>query len=167
VFRDLEHPINLVLGVIRGGDWPSTVAGECMLECRLSFEPGISLTHAHDLVREAVDGAAQDDPWLREHPPEVEFFGVGAEPAVTGRSSPLIALLQDCHQRVTGQPLELHAFTGSTDQRFFVNQCGADAVSYGPAGEGFHSTGERVSISSIRQTAKVLALFILDWCGAV
>jgi acetylornithine deacetylase len=125
----------------------------------------MTLAQAQDLVREAAARAAQADPWLREHPPEVTFFGVGAEPAVTERTSPLIELLQDCHRWVTGEVPGLHAFTGSTDQRFFVNQCRADAVAYGPMGEGFHSTGERVSISSIRQTAKTLALFILDWCG--
>jgi acetylornithine deacetylase len=165
LFLDMEHPINLVLGIIQGGDWPSTVAGECKLECRLSFEPGMSLDQAQELVRVTVSRAAEADPWLRDHPPEVEFFGTGAEPAVTERSSPLIGLLQDCHRRVTGEPLGLHAFTGSTDQRFFVNQCGADAIAYGPSGEGFHSTEERVFVPSIRDTAKTLALFALDWCG--
>jgi acetylornithine deacetylase len=165
LFLTVEHPINLVLGVIKGGDWPSTVAGECKLECRLSFEPGMTIGGAQDLVRDAVSTAAQLDPWLRDHPPEVEFFGVGAEPAVIDRSSPLVKLLQDCHQRVSGEPLDLHAFTGSTDQRFFVNQGGADAIAYGPLGEGFHSTEERVFVPSILDTAKTLALFVLDWCG--
>ena len=120
---------------------------------------------AHDLVRQTMIEAAESDPWLREHQPEVEFFGVGAEPAITERSSPLIRLMQTCHQRVSGGPLNLHAFTGSTDQRFFVNQGGMDAIAYGPAGENLHAAEERVSIASIKQTAEALALFILNWCG--
>jgi acetylornithine deacetylase len=165
LYRELDHPINLVVGVIQGGDWPSTVAGECKIECRLSFEPGVTLDQAHDLVRQAVAEGAESDPWLRENPPQVEFFGVGAEPAVTERNSPLIQLMQECHLHVSSEPLGLHAFTGSTDQRFFVNQCGMDAIAYGPLGEGFHAAEERVSITSIKQTAKSLALFLLSWCG--
>lgn len=164
-YREAEHPINLVVGVIQGGDWPSTVAGECKIECRLSFEPGMTLTQAQQRVRKAISDAAQADPWLHDHPPAVEFFGVGAEPAVTDRSSPVIRLLRQCHQQATGNPLGLHAFTGSTDQRFFVNQLQADAIAYGPVGEGFHSTEERVHIPSIQQTAKTLALYVLRWCG--
>src|SRR3954468_22272369 len=39
-FDAVEHPINLNVGTIRGGDWPSTVAGECVTECRLALYPG-------------------------------------------------------------------------------------------------------------------------------
>jgi acetylornithine deacetylase len=35
-FTGIEHPINLNIGVIHGGDWPSTVPGACELHCRLS-----------------------------------------------------------------------------------------------------------------------------------
>src|SRR3954464_14506517 len=34
-FDAVEHPINLNVGTIRGGDWPSTVAGEGVTECRV------------------------------------------------------------------------------------------------------------------------------------
>ena len=34
------HPINLNVGVIQGGDWPSTVAGECVARFRLALLPG-------------------------------------------------------------------------------------------------------------------------------
>jgi acetylornithine deacetylase len=164
-FRSVEHPINLVVGIIRGGDWPSTVAGECTIECRLSFEPGMCLDEALDLVRGAVAEAALADDWLRDNPPVVECFGVKAEPSVTDPSSPVVRLLQECHLSVTGESLALDPFTGSTDQRFFANQGGCDAIGYGPMGLGFHGADERVYIPSIRSTAKALALFALRWCG--
>ena len=37
------HPINLNVGVIHGGDWPSTVAGECRARFRLALYPGESV----------------------------------------------------------------------------------------------------------------------------
>jgi acetylornithine deacetylase len=165
LYRELQHPINLIVGVIQGGDWPSTVPGDCKIECRLAFEPGVSLSAAQTQVRQAVAEAAQADSWLRDNPPVVEFFGIGVEPSVSDRRGPLMRLLKDCHQLVTRAPMALHAFTGATDQRFFINQGKSEAVAYGPAGEGFHSTEERVLIPSVRQTAETLALFILRWCG--
>ncbi len=40
LFADHAHPINLNVGMIRGGDWPSTMAGECVTHCRLATYPG-------------------------------------------------------------------------------------------------------------------------------
>jgi len=165
LYRELDHPLNLVVGIIRGGDWPSTVPADCMIECRMSFEPGVTMSEAEGRVAEAVAAAAENDPWLRDSPPVVEFFGGQAEPAVANRDGPLVRLLDRCHQKVYGAPLGLHSFTGSTDQRFFTNQVGGEAIAYGPSGEGFHGTEERVLLPSVRQTAEVLALCIMDWCG--
>ena len=36
LFAAYPHPINLNVGMIRGGDWPSTVAGECITHFRLA-----------------------------------------------------------------------------------------------------------------------------------
>ena len=49
-WRDVDHPINLNIGVIRGGDWPSTVPGSCELHCRLGFFPGQTLAEMHRLI---------------------------------------------------------------------------------------------------------------------
>jgi acetylornithine deacetylase len=166
LYRELDHPLNLVVGIIQGGDWPSTVPAECKIECRFSFEPGTTMTEAQTRVAQAVAAAAETDPWLRDHPPVVEFFGPRAEPAVTNRLGPVVRLLAECHERVFNEAIGLHSFTGSTDQRFFTNQAGAEAIAYGPSGEGFHGTEERVLLPSVRQTAEALALFVLNWCGA-
>ena len=40
LYAAYPHPINLNVGMIRGGDWPSTVAGECLTHCRLATLPG-------------------------------------------------------------------------------------------------------------------------------
>ena len=53
-----DHPINLNVGVLRGGDWPSTVAAECTLSCRLALYPGQQVEWLQAKVEEAVAGAA-------------------------------------------------------------------------------------------------------------
>ena len=53
-----EHPINLNIGMIRGGDWPSTVAAVSVLHCRLALFPGASVDELKTRVEDTVAGAA-------------------------------------------------------------------------------------------------------------
>src|SRR3954470_24579879 len=62
-FDAVEHPINLNVGTIRGGDWPSTVAGECVTECRLALYPGEPVDPLRRRVEETVAAAAADGPF--------------------------------------------------------------------------------------------------------
>jgi acetylornithine deacetylase len=164
-YRDVPHPINLNIGIIKSGDWPSTVPSECTLECRLSCLPGVSVDQTQARVRDAVTAGVAQDPWLCENPPEVEFFGFRAEPSVVDPTSPSMQMLVDCHMTIVGAPLVFYPGTATTDQRFFINNLGMPATSYGPAAEKIHAGNERVAISSIKQTAQVLALYLLGWCG--
>jgi acetylornithine deacetylase len=41
-FEMFEHPLNLNIGEINGGHWPSSIPVECSFVCRLSYEPGVT-----------------------------------------------------------------------------------------------------------------------------
>jgi acetylornithine deacetylase len=166
-YKDLPHPINLNIGVIRSGDWPSTVPSTCTLECRLSCQPGSSVADTQERVRRAVKKATLGDTWLQENPPEVEFFGFRAEPSVVDTTSGAMLTLADCHQAVVGNPLAFYPSTATTDERFFLNNLGIPATCYGPIGERIHAGEERVFIPSILLSAKVMALFLLRWCQVI
>ena len=63
-YDELEHPINLNVGVVRGGDWPSTVAAECTLSCRLALFPGQEVAWLQGRVEDAIAAAAAAHPYL-------------------------------------------------------------------------------------------------------
>ena len=42
-FKGLKHPVNINLGVIDGGEWPSSVPTECTLDVRIGIPTGITL----------------------------------------------------------------------------------------------------------------------------
>ena len=166
-YQDAPHPMNLNLGILRAGDWPSSVPSECVLEARFACLPGTPVAQAKAELREAILNAARADAWLGEHPPEVEFFGLDCEPSLTDPACPPMQVLAGCHQAVVGQSLAFKPSTATTDERFFNNYWNTPATAYGPAAEGIHAPDERVSISSIANVARVLALFVLRWCRAV
>jgi acetylornithine deacetylase len=66
---------------------------------------------------------------------------------------------------VHGTPPALRATPATTDARHFVRH-GIPAVCFGPQAEEIHGIDERVSLSSMLETAQVIALFIRDWCGS-
>jgi acetylornithine deacetylase len=164
-YRQHPHPINLNIGTIRSGDWPSTVPSECAIECRLACQPGTTVDEVHARVRSAVQALTHSDDWFAQNPPLVEFFGFRAEPSVVDPGSAAMRTLAVCHTSVVGTDLAFRANTATTDQRFFLNNLGIPATSYGPVGQNIHAGEERVLIPSILQTARVLALYLLRWCG--
>ncbi|MFO7655216.1 MAG: ArgE/DapE family deacylase [Candidatus Krumholzibacteriia bacterium] len=164
-YRDVEHPVNLNVGVIRGGDWASTVAGECVTRFRFGLFPGESLAELRRRVEERVAAAAAGDPWLAEFPPTVEWVGFQAEGCRCNLAGDFGRTLRAAHASWRGAlPGELRA-TCTTDVRFFELYHGIPATCYGPAAENIHGVDERVSVDSMQRVAEVLAGFVQEWCG--
>jgi acetylornithine deacetylase len=163
-YDELEHPINLNIGVVSGGDWPSTVAAECSLSCRLALFPGQKVAWLRARVEAAVAGAARNDAYLAAHPPRVRYDGFAAEGVELSVGAPIVASVAAAHEAVTGTAPERIATTATTDARAFVAS-GIPAVCIGPHAERIHGVDERVSLTSMVTTAQVLALLVRDWCG--
>ena len=158
-----EHPINLNIGMIRGGDWPSTVAAESVLHCRLALFPGARVDELKRRVETTVAGAAAALPGGFEA--HVAYDGFACEGYTLEHDSPLIGQLSDAADHAIGARPALIASTATTDARSFALYAGTPAVCFGPHAESIHSVDERVSLPSVLQTAQALALFIDGWCG--
>lgn len=167
LYRDIAHPINLNIGVIKGGDWPSTVPAAAEFHCRLSFFPGTTFDQTRQRIVDALDRATRQDPWLAENQPRVEFYGFRSEGHVAKRNRPAFSTLNDCHREMFGRDAEDTISTATTDVRAYHHYTKAQATCYGPAAENIHAANERVKIDSVIGTAKVYALFLARWCGLV
>ncbi len=163
-FAHVAHPINLNIGVIRGGDWPSTVPGACELHCRVSFFPGQSVAETRAAIEGAIHAAAQTDGWLRTHPPVVAYDGFQSGGSVVAMEEPSVQLLAENHRRVFGTEMPSRVQTSICDMRYY-NFVGVPAGCYGATGGNGHAADEWLDLTSLVPTAKVLAGFILDWCG--
>jgi acetylornithine deacetylase len=166
-FDHISHPVNLNIGVIRGGDWPSTVPAHAEFECRIGYFPGVRFEEIRRRVVACVSKAAAADSWLKENPPKVLFFGFRSEGHAVERNQPAFNLLSECQQTLSGRPADSFAATCTTDLRAFVHFGFGQATCFGPAAENIHGANERVNIESIIHTAKVYALFLSRWCGTV
>ncbi len=164
-YAGIDHPANLNVGIIQGGDWASTVAGECVVHFRIGLFPGQSLEEVREMVEDRVRAVAESDPWLRESPPRVEYNGFQAEGCELDLDGEFGSALRQTHKDWRGsEPEELSA-TATTDARMFRLYHDIPVTCYGPVARDIHGIDEKVSIDSMQRVAEVMADFTGRWCG--
>jgi len=166
-YRDIDHPLNLNIGIFKGGSWPSSVPDTAEFRGRLSYFPGVQYDEIRQKILQTVSAAAADNPWLTENPPQVEFYGFRSDGHGVDRRQPALATLNDCHRTLTGTEAAAYIATCTTDVRAFHHFGRGQATCYGPVAESIHGANERVHLPSVMQTAKTYALFMARWCGLV
>lgn len=167
VYADFPHPINLNIGGIRGGEWPSSVPCTCEIELRCGLYPGQSPQSLQAEIADCVARVAAADPFLAQHPPTLDWHGYLTEAYVLEDADEVEAQFAALHHEVTGDILKYRLATGLTDGRFFGLYQNTPALIYGPLAENIHGFNERVNVESIRRCTKTIALFIADWCGLI
>jgi acetylornithine deacetylase len=153
---------HLNIGTLKAGDWVSTVAGFAEMACRISFIPGESMAETKRTVEQLVAEVARADDWLKDHPPEVEWFGWQTEPWYQNPDDPFIKTVVPCFESVCGRKLEICGATGGLDNRFSL-YFGFPSICIGPNGGNYHSFDEYVELDSLVLTAKALALATAEW----
>ena len=158
------HPINLNVGRIRGGDWPSTVAGESVTDLRLALYPGEAVDDLRSRVEETVAAVS-------ERPRPRRPRGRGDLRRLRVRGLYARGRCPDRHRRRQGDradqrnPGRANRIDGDDRCAQLRPHRGSPALCFGPRAENVHGVDERVLLPSMVETAQVLGLLIRDWCG--
>ncbi|NLA41973.1 MAG: ArgE/DapE family deacylase [Smithella sp.] len=166
-YSTIPHPLNLNIGVIKGGDWPSTVPASAEFHCRISFFPGVSFDDMRQKIIQTIQKIAEKDTWLHKIPPKIEFYGFRSPGHSISRDIPALQTLNDCHKELTGEDAKEYISTCTTDLRVFHLFGKGQATCYGPIAENIHAANERVNLESIINVAETYALFLSRWCGLI
>ncbi len=164
-FAGEEHPINLNIGRIEGGDWASSVPAWCRIHCRIATYPGTAARDAAAEIEAAIADFARTDPYLSGAAPRVTFDGFFVEGYVLEPGSEAELTLAQAHESVTGNALESFTSPAYLDTRVHALYDRVPALCYGPVSENIHGFDERVSLASLERTTAAIALFIAEWCG--
>lgn len=164
-FETLDHPINLNIGKIAGGNWASSVPSWCTIDCRLALYPGVAAADAMKEVEAVLATVARSEPALANSPPTVAWNGFTAEGYVLEEGTEAETTLARAHLAAHGRDLESFVTPGYLDGRVFVIYQGIPCLVYGPISRDIHGIDERVSLSSLKRVTGTIALFIADWCG--
>jgi acetylornithine deacetylase len=161
----LAHPISI--GTVRAGDWASSVPDLLIAEGRLGVAIGEEVEHARGDLERAVAEACAGDPWLRDHPVEVEWWGGQFASGRIPPDSDLVERVTAAHVAVGDKRVpEVYGAPYGSDLRLLTGLGGIPTVQYGPGDAAVaHGPLEAVSIDEIVTTARTLAVLAVDICG--
>ena len=161
----LAHPISI--GTVHCGDWASSVPDLLVAEGRMGVAIGEPVDAARADLEDAIADACAGDPWLRDHPVEVEWWGGQFASSRLPAESDLVQRVQAVHHVASGgAPLDVYGAPYGSDLRLLTELGGIATLQYGPGDAMFaHGPAESVPIDEVFTTARSLALLALDICG--
>jgi acetylornithine deacetylase len=154
-------PNTIVPTVIKGGEWEVTYPEQVEISFGSLFIPGT--TDAREEIEAQLTRVAALDPWLRERPPKLETaeWLYGAE---VDESEPVVQAGLEALGDLGLAP-GLVGCGSLTDAIHLINYAGIPTISVGPTSHTAHMAEEYVEIGELVDTAKMMALCIMRWCG--
>jgi acetylornithine deacetylase len=161
----LAHPLSI--GTIRGGDWASSVPDLLVAEGRMGVALDEPIAEARRALEETVAEACEQDPWLRDHPVGVEWWGGQFASGRLAADSDLGVRLGTAHCVATGRAApETYGAPYGSDLRLLAGIGGIPTVLYGPGDAVVaHAPDEYVALPQVEATARTLAAAAIDICG--
>ncbi len=166
LYSGYRIPYAINVGKMRGGEWPGSVPESLVFEGRIGVAVGEAVDEARRSLEEAVAGASEADPWLRGHPPRVEWRGYQFEPSSIPQDHPIMETVRGAYGDATGRAPITSGMTYASDMRHLVNVGGTPTMIFGPGDvRNAHCPDEYVEVEDLIAATRILALTILRFCG--
>lgn len=153
-------PESLFIGQFQSGDFYNRVPTTCRIVGTRRYAPDKSF----DEVKAEFE--ARLEPIRQRHEAAIRLDLMRIRDGFRIREDePLVRLLQQAHEEITGQPLPLGGSLAVADAPIFVNEAGIPATYYGTGSERGHATPEYVSLAEVERLARVLLVVSARYLG--
>ena len=156
------HPDMIIPTVINGGGWAVTYPEKVEIQFGSVFVPNTK--NKLEEIEEKLKSVANNDPWLKEHPPKLEVHDEWLYSAEVDENEPIVLTGMEALQDIGIEPA-LRGFGSLTDCIHLINYSRIPTISIGPDIKTAHMANEFVETGQLIDTTKVLALAIMRWCG--
>jgi acetylornithine deacetylase len=170
--RDVEPgfvaapPYALSFGVVRAGEWSSSVPDRLVAEGRYGVRLGEDPREARRAFEDVVATVARGVRWLRDHPPVVTWPGGQFASGSTDEAHPLVGEVSRAVVATGGEPPALARGVYGSDLRLYTSVGGIPTVHYGPGDmEDAHSPSEKVDLAELVRVTRALVVLALRRCG--
>lgn len=166
MFNQLPTPYCVGINMISGGTWPAMVPDEVVLEGRLGFSPLETPEEVRSELEATVHGVALADPWLKSHPPRIEYYQSRWNSGMIEKDHPFVQCLHKNQGLVLGKKEDFVGMFACSDSGSMVRLGQIPSLDFGPGPQQMaHKTDEYVLVEDLVKTAQIIALTIIDWCG--
>jgi acetylornithine deacetylase len=147
-------PADCVPTVIAGGEWIVSHPARCRLDLHIEYLPDQADERGWGAQVERefeawIAAAAAADPWLRLHPPAVEWLVGGVPPAEVAPDEPVVQALLAA-ERALGREGRAAGFDNWHDGAMLTVEAGIPAVCYGPGDVQLaHTADEHVPVADL------------------
>jgi len=157
LFEEYSNPVQVNVGTIKGGEWPSMVADEAVIEGGVGFLPNKSIPRIKKELKEIL--SLHPDSWIRKNY-TLEFPRLRNEAYAISPEHWLVKELQHATEKA-GISSRVTGFIVSCDARLFYHVGKMPVVVFG-AGEisEAHSREEKVNIDEIIKASEALIYFL-------
>ncbi|WP_374929675.1 ArgE/DapE family deacylase [Kytococcus sedentarius] len=164
-FDTVADPWPMSIGIVRGGDWASTVLDELVVEGRFGVRTDEQPQQAREAFEQCVAQACEHDDFLRENPVTVEWPGGVFAPGEMPSGHPLGQQVADAVERAGYDRPERIGVPYGSDLRQYA-AAGIPTLQYGPGDiRQAHSVDEWVDRAALVRSAQVFAQLIAERCG--
>nr|WP_235550997.1 peptidase [Paenibacillus sp. Soil787] len=159
-------PIPINIGVIQGGNWPSSVADTVKLEGRMGVAPEEKLDEAKAEMAQWIEGLKEKDPWFEAHPVAVEWFGARWVPGSVDPKHDLMRVLMEQYREVKQEEPIIQASPWGTDGGLLTQLGETPCIVFGPGiTQVAHYPNEHIVLDHVFEAAEIIALTLIHWCG--
>jgi acetylornithine deacetylase len=163
-------PADCVPTMISGGEWIVSYPGECRLDCHIEYLPTDADADGRGSLverefEEWILAAAGADPWLREHPPRIEWLTGDVPPAEVAPDEPIVEELLRA-QADLGRAGALGGMDNWHDGATLVVEAGIPSVCFGPGDiRRAHTIDEFVPVADLVACAQGIAVAAARFCA--
>ena len=167
LFGDNPVPYPISVGILRSGDWASTVPDLLSAHGRFGVRLGEDPHAARSVFEVADAAAAAADPWLRDHPPVVSWPGGQFASGSLAPGHPLVDEVQAAVRDTGGPTPPPAAVPYGSDLRLYAGLGGIPTLHYGPGDVRLaHAPREQVDLDEVLAVTRALTLLAVRRCGA-
>jgi acetylornithine deacetylase len=164
-------PAEIVPTMVAGGEWVVSYPASCRLDCHIEYLPewadeqGFGSRVAREF-EDWIARAAATDPWLRAHPPRIEWLIGGVPPAEVAADDPIVQVALGA-TRAIGRASELGGLDNWHDGATLIVEAGIPSICLGPGDIHLaHTSHESIAVDDLVDGAKALAVSAMRFCGS-
>lgn len=156
LYEEFEIPWPVNVGVLRAGNWASSVPAELEAEVRIGVAPGETVDSVVTEFQDRLDIITDSSEWLREHPPSFERFSVQFEPAEVDPTEAIVDALRATLREVGYDDTPTGATYGADARHYIAADIPAVVFGPGTIDEG-HYPDETIEWSEVVDATTIIA----------